>query len=79
VIFDEFRFILPTRELLRIGKEGLIDSASPRITRCGNPVSPRRHGEVVSKNEIMNAVWPHMAIQENNPNRPDIGASPRAR
>jgi DNA-binding winged helix-turn-helix (wHTH) protein len=67
VIFDEFRFIVPTRELLRIGNDGL----STRIALRSRAAEIlylllQRHGEVVSKNEIMDAVWPHMAIQENN-------------
>jgi adenylate cyclase len=67
VIFDEFRFILPTRELLRIGNDGLstpisLGSRAAEILY----LLVERHGEVVSKKEIMDAVWPHMAIQENN-------------
>jgi DNA-binding winged helix-turn-helix (wHTH) protein/TolB-like protein len=67
VIFDEFRFIVPTRELLRIGNDG---SSTPI------PVGSRaaeilyllllRHGELVSKNEIIDAVWSGTAIDENN-------------
>jgi DNA-binding response OmpR family regulator len=52
VIFDEFR---------------LIDPDSPRITCCGILyLLLQRHGEVVFKNEIVDAVWPHMAVEENN-------------
>jgi DNA-binding winged helix-turn-helix (wHTH) protein len=67
VIFDEFRFILPTRESLRIGNDGL-STPLPLGSRAAEILYllVQRHGEVVSKNEIMNAVWPHMAIQENN-------------
>jgi DNA-binding winged helix-turn-helix (wHTH) protein/TolB-like protein len=67
VIFDEFRFILPTRELLRIGNDGL---STPIL--LGSRVAEilylllQRHGEVVSKNEIMDAAWPNMAMQESN-------------
>jgi adenylate cyclase len=67
VIFDEFRFIVPTRELLRTGNDGLstpisLGSRAAEILY----LLVERHGEVVSKKEIMDAVWPHMAIQENN-------------
>jgi adenylate cyclase len=67
VIFDEFRFILPTRELLRIGNDGLstpilLGSRAAEILY----LLLQRHGEVVSKNEIMDAAWPNMAMQESN-------------
>ena len=67
VIFDEFRFILPTRELLRIGNDGLstpifLGSRAAEILY----LLLQRHGEVVSKNAIMDAAWPYMAIQESN-------------
>jgi DNA-binding winged helix-turn-helix (wHTH) protein len=67
VIFDEFRFIVPTRELLRIGNDGLstpilLGSRAAEILY----LLLQRHGEVVSKNAIMDAAWPYMAIQESN-------------
>jgi adenylate cyclase len=67
VIFDEFRFILPTRELLRIGNDGL-STPIPLGSRAAEILYLllQRHGEVVSKNEIVDAVWPHLAIQDNN-------------
>jgi adenylate cyclase len=67
VIFDEFRFILPTRELLRIGNDGL-STPIPLGSRAAEILYLllQRHGEVVSKNEIVDAVWPHMAIEESN-------------
>jgi adenylate cyclase len=67
VIFDEFRFIVPTRELLRIGSDGLSTSI-PLGSRAAEILHLllQRHGELVSKNEIVDAVWPHMAIQDNN-------------
>jgi adenylate cyclase len=67
VIFDGFRFILPTRELLRIGDDGL-STPIPLGSRAGEILHLllQRHGEVVSKNEIVDAVWPHMAIEESN-------------
>ena len=67
VIFDEFRFIMPTRELLRIGSDGL-STPIPLGSRAAEILYLllQRHGEVVSKNEIVDAVWPHMAVEENN-------------
>jgi DNA-binding winged helix-turn-helix (wHTH) protein len=67
VIFEEFRFIVPTRELLRIGNDGL-STPIPVGSRAAEILHLllRRHGELVSKNEIIDAVWPHMAIDENN-------------
>jgi DNA-binding winged helix-turn-helix (wHTH) protein/TolB-like protein len=67
VIFDEFRFILPTRELLRIGNDGS-STPIPLGSRAAEILHLllQRHGEVVSKKEIIDAVWPRMAIQENN-------------
>jgi DNA-binding winged helix-turn-helix (wHTH) protein/TolB-like protein len=67
VIFDEFRFILPTRELLRIANDGsstpiLLGSRAAEILY----LLLQRHGEVVSKKEIVDAVWPQMAIEESN-------------
>jgi adenylate cyclase len=67
VIFDEFRFIAPTRELLRIGSDGL-STPIPLGSRAAEILYLllQRHGEVVSRNEIVDAVWPHVAIEENN-------------
>jgi len=67
VIFDEFRFIVLTRELQRIGNDGL-STPIPLGSRAAEILHLflQRHGELVSKNEIVDTVWPHMAIQENN-------------
>jgi adenylate cyclase len=67
VIFDEFRFIVPTRELLRIRNDGS-STPIPLGSRAAEILHLllQRHGELVSKNEIVDAVWPRMAIQENN-------------
>jgi DNA-binding winged helix-turn-helix (wHTH) protein len=67
VIFDEFRFIVPTLELLRIGSDGS-SIPIPLGTRAAEILHLllQRHGELVSKDEIMDAVWPDMAIQDNN-------------
>jgi adenylate cyclase len=67
VIFDEFRFIVPTRELLRIGDDGS-STPIPLGSRAAEVLHLllQRHGELVSKDEIIDAVWPHMAVEENN-------------
>jgi DNA-binding winged helix-turn-helix (wHTH) protein len=67
LIFGDFRFNVPTRELLRIGTDR---SASP--VSLGSRAAEilllflRRPGELVSKNEIMDAVWPDTAVEEAN-------------
>ena len=67
LIFGDFCFNVPTRELPRIGND-----------RPATPVSLgsraaeilllflRKPGELVSKNEIMDAVWPGTAVEESN-------------
>jgi adenylate cyclase len=67
VTFDEFRFVVPTRELLRIGNDGL-STPIPLGLRTAEILYLllQRHGEIVSKNEIVDAVWPHLAIEESN-------------
>jgi DNA-binding winged helix-turn-helix (wHTH) protein len=65
LIFGEFRFNVPTRELLRIGNDR---SATP--VSLGSRAAEilllflRKPGELVSKNEIMDAVWPGTAVEE---------------
>ncbi|MBO0754004.1 MAG: transcriptional regulator [Bradyrhizobiaceae bacterium] len=65
--FDEFRFCVPSRELLRIGEDGSVTSIS-----LGSRASDllllflRRPGELVTKTEIMEAVWPNVAVEESN-------------
>lgn len=65
--FDDFRFNVPTRELLRVGKDR---SATP--ISLGSRAADllllflQRPGELVTKNEIMDAVWPNAAVEESN-------------
>jgi adenylate cyclase len=65
--FENFRFRVPTRELMRLGSD---ESAIPI------PLGLRaadlllffleRPGQLVTKDEIMQAVWPGMAVEESN-------------
>jgi DNA-binding winged helix-turn-helix (wHTH) protein/uncharacterized membrane protein HdeD (DUF308 family) len=67
VAFGDFRFNLWTRELWRIGSHG---SATP--ISLGSRAADLLHlflhrpGELVSKSEIMDAVWPKTAVEESN-------------
>jgi DNA-binding winged helix-turn-helix (wHTH) protein/uncharacterized membrane protein HdeD (DUF308 family) len=67
VVFGDFRFNVPTRELLRIGSHGL---ATP--VTLGSRAADLLHlfldrpGELITKSEIMDAVWPNMAVEESN-------------
>jgi DNA-binding winged helix-turn-helix (wHTH) protein/tetratricopeptide (TPR) repeat protein len=67
LIFGDFRFNVPTRELLRIGPDR---SATP--VSLGSRVAEilllflRKPGELLSKNEIMDAVWPGTVVEEGN-------------
>jgi DNA-binding winged helix-turn-helix (wHTH) protein/uncharacterized membrane protein HdeD (DUF308 family) len=67
VIFGDFRFNVPTRELLRVGNHG---SAIP--VSLGSRAADLLHlflhrpGELITKSEIMDAVWPNMAVEESN-------------
>src|SRR5215831_15934045 len=67
VVFDDFRFNLPTRELLRVGNHG---STTP--ISLGSRAADLLHlfldrpGELITKNEIMDAVWPNMVVEESN-------------
>jgi DNA-binding winged helix-turn-helix (wHTH) protein/uncharacterized membrane protein HdeD (DUF308 family) len=67
VVFGDFRFNVPTRELLRIGSHGL---ATP--VALGSRAADLLHlfldrpGELITKSEIMDAVWPNMAVEESN-------------
>jgi DNA-binding winged helix-turn-helix (wHTH) protein/TolB-like protein len=67
LVFDDFRFNIPTRELLRVGVHG---SATP--ISLGSRAADLlqlfldRRGELITKNEIMDAVWPNMAVEESN-------------
>jgi len=65
--FDDFRFCVPSRELLRIGGDGSVTSIS-----LGSRAADllllflQRPGELVTKTEIMEAVWPNVAVEESN-------------
>jgi len=67
VVFGDFRFNVPTRELLRIGNHGL---ATP--VALGSRAADLLHlfldrpGELITKSEIMDAVWPNIAVEESN-------------
>jgi adenylate cyclase len=67
VVFGDFRFSVPARELSRIGKHG---SATP--ISLGSRAADLLHlfldrpGELISKSEIMDAVWPNVAVEESN-------------
>jgi DNA-binding winged helix-turn-helix (wHTH) protein/uncharacterized membrane protein HdeD (DUF308 family) len=67
VEFGDFRFNVPTRELLRIGNHG---SATP--VTLGSRAADLLHlfldrpGELITKSEIMDGVWPNMAVEESN-------------
>jgi DNA-binding winged helix-turn-helix (wHTH) protein/uncharacterized membrane protein HdeD (DUF308 family) len=67
VVFGDFRFNMPTRELLRMGEHG---SATP--VALGSRAADLLHlfldrpGELITKSEIMDAVWPNMAVEESN-------------
>ena len=67
MIFGDFRFNVLTRELLRVGNHG---SATP--ISLGSRAADllylflHRPGELITKNEIMDDVWPNMAVEESN-------------
>ena len=67
LIFDDFRFNVPTRELLRAGRDGSM-TPIPLGSRAAEILllMLQRHGELVSKNEIMDTVWPGTAVEESN-------------
>jgi DNA-binding winged helix-turn-helix (wHTH) protein len=65
--FDDFRLNVAARELLRVGKDG-----SPTPISLGSRAADllllflQRPGELVTKNEIMDAVWPNAVVEESN-------------
>src|SRR5215471_18943184 len=67
VIFGDFLFNAQTRELLRVGNHGSVTPIS-----LGSRAADLLHlfidrpGELITKNEIMDAVWPNMAVEESN-------------
>jgi DNA-binding winged helix-turn-helix (wHTH) protein/uncharacterized membrane protein HdeD (DUF308 family) len=67
VAFGDFRFNVPTRELLRIGNHGATTPISLG-SRAADLLHLflRRPGELITKSEIMDAVWPNIAVEESN-------------
>src|ERR1700736_6533839 len=65
--FDEFRLNLSTRELLRIGNDGS-STPVPLGSRAADILLffTARPCELVTKNEIMDAVWSGTAVEESN-------------
>jgi DNA-binding winged helix-turn-helix (wHTH) protein len=65
--FDEFRLNVSARELLRIGGDGSIAPIS-----LGSRAADllllflQRPGELVTKDEIMDVVWPNAVVEESN-------------
>ena len=67
LVFDRFRFKLPTRELLRVGEDGS-ETPIPLGFRAADVLLffLERPGELVTKSEIMQAVWPDAVVEESN-------------
>jgi DNA-binding winged helix-turn-helix (wHTH) protein/TolB-like protein/tetratricopeptide (TPR) repeat protein len=65
--FDRFRFNLPTRELLRVTEDGS-EMPIPLGLRAADVLFffLERPGELVTKAEIMQAVWPDAVVEESN-------------
>ena len=67
LMFVDFRFNVPTRELMRVGNDGTLTPVS-----LGSRAADllllflQRPGALVTKNEIMDAVWPNAAVEESN-------------
>ncbi len=67
VVFGDFQFNVPTRELLRVGNHGattpvMLGSRAADLLH----LFLHRPGELITKSEIMEAVWPNMAVEESN-------------
>src|ERR1700677_4731327 len=67
LVFDHFRFNVPGRELLRVDDTGAVNpiSLGSRATEL-LVLFLSRPGELVTKNEIMEAVWPNAAVEDSN-------------
>jgi formylglycine-generating enzyme required for sulfatase activity/DNA-binding winged helix-turn-helix (wHTH) protein len=65
--FDNFRFNLQSRELLRVSNEGPT-TAIPLGSRSADLLAlfVQRPGDLLTKSEIMDAVWPNAAMEESN-------------
>src|SRR5579859_4281759 len=65
--FEDFRFKVSTRELLRVGMDRSV-TPIPLGLRAADLLLYflERPGQLVTKNEIMEAVWPGMAVEDSN-------------
>jgi DNA-binding winged helix-turn-helix (wHTH) protein/TolB-like protein len=65
--FDRFRFKLPARELLLVAEDGS-EMPIPLGLRAADVLLffLERPGELVTKSEIMQAVWPDVVVEESN-------------
>jgi len=67
LVFDRFRFKLRTRELLRVAEDG---SETPILLSLRTTdvllFFLERPGEILTKSEIMQAVWANAAVEESN-------------
>lgn len=67
LVFDRFRFKLRTRELLRVAEDGS-ETPIPLGLRTADVLLffLERPGEMLTKSEIMRAVWANAAVEESN-------------
>src|SRR5215475_6695833 len=67
LVFDRFRFKLRTRELLRVAEDGS-ETPIPLGLRTTDVLLffLERPGEILTKSEIMHAVWANAAVEESN-------------
>src|SRR5579871_128407 len=67
LVFDRFRFKLRTRELLRVAEDGS-ETPIPLGLRTADVLLffLERPGELLTKSEIMQAVWPDAVVEESN-------------
>jgi len=67
LVFDRFRFKLPTRELVRVAEDGS-ETSIPLGLRAADVLLflLERPGELVTKSEIMHGVWPDAVVEESN-------------
>jgi adenylate cyclase len=67
VNFAGFQFNIPTRELLRVENGGSLTPISLGLRAADLLLLfLSRPGELITKNEIMDAVWPDLAVEESN-------------
>ena len=67
LVFDRFRLKVPTRELLRVAEDGSEISIPLRLRAADVLLFfLERPGELVTRNEIMQAVWPDTVVEESN-------------